>query len=60
MNVNTEWEGWYAAPAPFGRTTFILKILEATGLIFFFNKHPSPHTVLKIQIEETFLPVPVP
>ncbi|XP_023323371.1 uncharacterized protein LOC111697562 isoform X2 [Eurytemora carolleeae] len=24
----SEWEGWYAAPAPFGQTTFKIKILE--------------------------------
>jgi hypothetical protein len=37
MDVGAIWDGWYAAPAPFGRTNFSLKILEATGLIFCFN-----------------------
>ena len=29
----SEWEGWYAAPAPFGQTTFKIKILEV-GLFY--------------------------
>ncbi len=28
MNTGSEWKGWYAAPAPFGRTNFSLRITE--------------------------------
>ncbi len=28
MNTGSEWKGWYAAPSPFGRTNFSLRITE--------------------------------
>ena len=36
LEAESQWEGWFKAPMPFGRTDFKLVLLEVKTWIFFY------------------------